>query len=266
MPAPNTAQAALDYAAHGWAVIPLRPGEKRPLIRWEEFQQRRPTTIEVAEWFRRWSRANVGIVTGSVSHVLVLDIDPQHGGEESLARLETQHGPLPATVELTTGGEGRHLYFQHPGGAVHNRVGLMPGIDLRGDGGYVVAPPSLHPCGGQYRWRQNHGPSETSVAEMPGWLDALVEQSGHRAGHPLSHWRQLVREGVPEGQRNNTVASLTGHLLWHGVDPEVALELMLSWNRTRCRPPLSDEEVVQTVGSIKRLTRESERKKAGSGI
>jgi hypothetical protein len=101
---------------------------------------------------------------------------------------------------------------------------------------------------------------------MPGWLDALVEQSGHRAGHPLSHWRQLVREGVPEGQRNNTVASLTGHLLWHGVDPEVALELMLSWNRTRCRPPLSDEEVVQTVGSIKRLTRESERKKAGSGI
>ena len=264
MHAPTTAQSALDYAARGWAVIPLRPGEKRPLIRWDEFQRRRPTTIEVAEWFRRWSGANVGIITGVVSHILVLDIDPQHGGDDSLAKLEALHGPLPDTVALDTGGGGWHLYLQHPGGAVHNRVALMEGVDLRGDGGYVVAPPSFHPCGAQYRWREGRGPTEIKLAAMPPWLAELVEQSGHRAGHPLPHWRNLVREGVSEGQRNNTVASLTGHLLWHGVDADVALELMLSWNRIRCRPPLSDDEVAQTVQSIERLSRKAKDQSAES--
>jgi hypothetical protein len=62
-----------------------------------------------------------------------------------------------------------------------------------------------------------------------------------------------VREGVSEGERNSTIASLTGHLLWHGVDPEVALEVMLAWNRMRCRPPLDDAEVARTVASITKL-------------
>ena len=61
-----------------------------------------------------------------------------------------------------------------------------------------------------------------------------------------------MRRGVAEGERNNTIASLTGHLLWHGVDPEVALQLLLCWNRVRCRPPLSDDEVARTVESIRR--------------
>lgn len=75
---------------------------------------------------------------------------------------------------------------------------------------------------------------------------------GPRVGRSLPEWRQLVREGVLEGERNSTIASLTGHLLWH-VDPEVALELMLAWNRMRCRPPLDDAEVAQVVASITRL-------------
>ncbi|MFO1301135.1 MAG: primase alpha helix C-terminal domain-containing protein [Burkholderiaceae bacterium] len=71
-------------------------------------------------------------------------------------------------------------------------------------------------------------------------------------GHPLSHWRRLVGEGVAEGARNATIASLAGHLLWHQVDPHVVLELLLSWNRQRCRPPLADDEVAATVASIAR--------------
>ena len=73
--------------------------------------------------------------------------------------------------------------------------------------------------------------------------------SGRRPGD----WLALVREGVTEGTRNTTIASLTGHLLWHGVEPGVALELMLAWNRLRCRPPLDDEEVASVVASITRL-------------
>ena len=90
-----------------------------------------------------------------------------------------------------------------------------------------------------------------ALASLPDWL--LVRRfAGASAGHPLSYWRDLVREGVSEGQRNASIASFTGHLLRHGVDADITQELMLAWNRVRCRPPLEDEEVIRTVRSIER--------------
>ena len=245
--------AALDYVRHGWSVIPVAPRAKRPLIMWLDFQQRLPTEREINNWFRRSPLANVGIVTGAESGLIVLDIDPKHGGADSLAALERRHGALPATIEAVTGGGGRHLYFAHPGGIVHNRVAIESGIDLRGDGGFVVAPPSMHPSGARYCWAAGHGPQEISLAGMPDWLKVRLGADRGRAGHSLSYWRHLVREGVGQGERNNTIASLAGHLLWHGVDPFVALDLLLCWNATRCRPPLPEHEVVRTIESIARL-------------
>jgi hypothetical protein len=150
-----------------------------------------------------------------------------------------------------TGGGGRHLYFAHPGGLSRNRAGFAQGIDLRGDGGYIVAPPSIHPTGRPYTWAPGRAPDEITLAALPRWI--IVPIRGPRNGRSLSDWRPLVREGVAEGQRNSTIASLTGHMLWHGVDPDVALELLLAWNRVRCRPPLDDAEVAQVVASIARL-------------
>lgn len=246
-----TAAAAERYLAKGWSVVPLRPHDKRPLIHWEHLQNERPSEDDIAEWFRRWPDANIGIVTGEISNLIVLDVDPKHGGDAALERLERKFRPLSATVEVTTGGGGRHLYFAHPGGLTRNRAGLAQGIDLRGDGGYIVAPPSIHPSGRPYEWVPGRAPDEITLAPLPRWL--LVPIRGSRVGRSLADWRQLVREGVPEGQRNSTIASLTGHLLWHGVDPDVALELLLAWNRMRCRPPLDDAEVAQVVASITRL-------------
>lgn len=249
----DPARAALDYLARGWSVVPVLPREKRPLVSWQAYQGSRPTSDQVRAWFGRWPDANVGIVTGAVSGLVVLDVDPAHGGDDSLAVLERRHGPLPVTVEAISGGGGRHVYFVHPGGQVRNRVALAPGIDLRGDGGMIVAPPSVHPSGNRYAWRAGHAPDEVPMAPLPRWLLHEVAPDGERLGHPLGYWRQLLAEGVPEGSRNNTIASLSGHLLWHGVDPEVVTELLLCWNRERCRPPLPDEEVVRTVQSISRL-------------
>jgi hypothetical protein len=247
----QAARAATDCLARGWAVVPVMSGGKRPLVRWEPFQNRLPTKEEVEAWFRRWPEANLGIVTGAVSGLVVLDVDPRHGGADSLARLEAEHGALPETVEALTGGGGRHLYFAHPGGSMPNKVALAPGIDLRGDGGLVVAPPALHASGRRYLWQDSRGPGDLPLAPMPEWLATVSRRDpGHR-GHPLAYWRALVRRGVAEGERNNTVASLTGHLLRHEVDPEVILELLLCWNRIRCRPPLDDEEVARTVESVR---------------
>ena len=253
-------QAALDYLARGWSVVPLRPREKRPLIRWEVLQSTRPSVAEIAEWYRRWPDANVGIVTGEISNLIVLDIDPKHGGDTTLERLGQRFGELPPTVEARTGGGGRHLYFAHPGGFIRNRVGLAQGIDLRGDGGYIVAPPSVHPSGERYVWSRGLSPAQTELAPLPRWL--ISPSAEWRVGRSLADWRRLVRDGVLEGKRNSTIASLTGHLLWHGVDPEVVNELLLAWNRVRCRPPLDDAEVAQVVASIVRLHVEDERVQA----
>jgi hypothetical protein len=153
--------------------------------------------------------------------VMVLDLDPRHSADAGLQELEHKHGSIAETVEAWTGGGGRHLHFAHPGEMLHNRVGLAPGIDLRGDGGYVVAPPSVHASGASYRWEPS--PDVCTLAPLPDWLNEASAEQGRR-GHPISHWRRLLREGVGEGERNTSIASLAGHLLWHGVDPEVATE------------------------------------------
>jgi hypothetical protein len=244
--------AALAYRAHDWSVIPVEARGKRPLVAWREFQQRIATATEVERWFERWPHANVGIVTGRVSGIVVVDIDPRHGGLESVKRWERVQGALAPTVQAVTGGGGRHLYFAHPGAPLSNRVAVRPGIDLRGDGGCVVAPPSVHPNGRRYAWAPGHAPGEARLAPLPSWFREVVRVAAHASPGRL-HWRRLVREGVDQGQRNATLASLTGHLLRRGVDPDVALELILAWNRVHCRPPLADDEAARVVQSITRL-------------
>jgi hypothetical protein len=245
--------AALAYAKRGWSVVPVVPRDKRPLIPWREFQGRIATDLEIRGWYRRWPEANVAIVTGAVSRLVVLDVDPRHGGDDSLRDLERAHRPLPSTIESITGGGGRHVYFRHPGGLVRNLVGLAPGIDLRGDGGLVVAPPSIHPSGRGYAWEVSHHPDDVDIAPLPRWIAARHSARDRPSGHSAEHWRALLREGVPEGRRNATIASVAGHLLWHGIDAEVACELLLCWNSARCRPPLEASEVVSTVENIVRL-------------
>jgi len=162
--------AALAGLKRGWSVVPVMPRAKRPIIRWEVFQHRKASEEEARGWFRRWPDANLSLVTGALSGVVVLDVDPRHGGDDSLARLEAANGALPQTVESVTGGGGRHIYFAHPGRETRNRAGIEPGLDLRGDGGTIVLPPSIHPSGNPYRWRAGHAPGEVALALFPPWL------------------------------------------------------------------------------------------------
>lgn len=248
----NCLAAALDYAARGWSVVPVQPRGKVPCIAWQEFQNRHADEVEIRRWFKRWPNANIALVTGPISRLVVVDVDPAHGGEDSLREWQERNGPLPPTLEAISGGGGRHLYFHSADPVLRNRVGLMPGIDLRARGGLIVAPPSIHPSGAHYRWREGFSPDERPALPLPARLHDYLRGRA-RSGHPPAYWRELVRDGVGEGTRNTTIASLCGHLLWHGVDPEVALELLLAWNRTRCRPPLGDNEVAAVVASIRRL-------------
>ncbi len=256
--------AALSYLKGGWAVVPAGERTKRPIIRWQRFQQEMPTKKQLVEWYQRWPMANLAVVTGKISGIVVVDVDPRHGGAESLATMEVRHGALPDTVESVTGGGGRHIYFTHPGHECRNRVGVAPGIDLRGDGGCIIVPPSVHPSGKQYRWKPGHGPGHVELAPLPVWFEQPRFGGSNQHGHPLAYWRALARKVVKEGQRNSTIASFAGHLFWRNVDPDVLMELMLAWNRVRCSPPLDDQEVIRTVQSIERSHRQHHQEPSGT--
>ncbi len=106
----------------------------------------------VMKWWRDSPRANVGILTGQESGLVVLDVDPRHDGDKSLAMLQEEFGALPKTLTVRTGGNGWHYYFKHPGEKVPNKTNIRPGLDIRGDGGYIVAPPSTHATLQPYTW------------------------------------------------------------------------------------------------------------------
>jgi hypothetical protein len=144
-------KAALTYARRGVPVFPCEPGAKRPLTRnghWDATTD--PHAI--GRWWRRWPSANVGVPTGKKSGLVVLDVDVDDDGPESLARLEHAGAPVPKTARARTGGGGIHLYFRYPRERdIRNSAGLLgPGLDVRGEGGYVVVPPSR--TQGSYEW------------------------------------------------------------------------------------------------------------------
>lgn len=116
----------------------------------------------IREWWTRWPQANIGLLTGAVSGVIVLDIDPRHGGDKTIEALQKQFGDLPLTWSVKTGGGGWHLYFKHPGGRIGNSAGKIgEGIDLRGDGGYIVFPPS-RTADKPHRWTKGNAPAVLS--------------------------------------------------------------------------------------------------------
>ncbi|MCJ2044406.1 bifunctional DNA primase/polymerase [Methylobacterium sp. J-078] len=219
----------------------------------------------VRRWFTVAPFANLGLATGST---IVLDVDPRHGGDDSLRALEAEHGPLPETCRSITGGGGEHIFFRPPAGVeIRNSAGdnggLAPGLDIRGTGGYIVAPSSLHRSGRPYEWSVDHHPDEVVPAPMPDWMVRALTQPSLGAARSPAEWRRFVAEGVSDGGRNTAVSRLTGHLLRRFVDPEVAHELVQAWNATRCSPPLRPEEVTKTVGSIAR--KELKRREARNG-
>jgi hypothetical protein len=204
----------------------------------------------ITAWWHRYPWANVFIATGAESGFFVLDVDKDKGGEETLTGLEDEHGHLPETPQARTGGDGRHILLQHPGYHVPNRVGFLPGLDIRGDGGYIIASPSIHKSGRRYAWEIR--PDEVQLAPSPPWLLDLVCGNSATKVTPPDEWRRLVSDGVDEGKRNASIARLAGLLLRHYIDSYVTLGLCLTWNAQRCRPPLDEDEVFQTVDSVAR--------------
>lgn len=230
--------AAVGYAARGWATFPLhsiRAGRcscrrqdcshpaKHPLTR-HGLRDATTSAEQIRTWWGRWPWANVGILTGAASGLVVIDIDPDSGGEQSLTRLESLMGSLPETLTVSTGGGGRHLFYAHPSPGLvelRNTAGRLPGVaealpglDLRGDGGYVVAPPSRHASGQSYEWA---GDPTRPCTAAPEWLRPppvavfptggrsrpVAAARGSRYGLAALRDEAAAVRRAPAGERNN---------------------------------------------------------------
>ena len=257
---------AREYVGQGLAVLPLEPGEKAPLGRLVRRGLHDATRdlATVEKWWRAEPEANIGLRTGE--GLAVLDVDRRHGGEETLgAYLHNTGARIPLTPEVATGGDGRHLYFAAPSGIPSSRLG--PGLDLKATGGYVVAPPSVHPNGRLYTWQLGQGLGEVPLAKLPAALARASRAGsatpGAASATPGAHeWASLVLEGVREGERNATAARLAGRCLRLGLDPAEVFGLLGAWDADRNRPPLGAEEILRVVRSI--AAREARRLRDGA--
>lgn len=248
--------AALDYAKRGWSVLPLHNPTRtggctcgKPDCTSIGKHPRLPNGVKgasadpslIKHWWKQWPEANIGIATGANSGLAVLDIDVKSGGLDSLAQLEQEHGSLPRSHFIRTGSGGNHFYFQHPVDDIGNRTGVVPGIDFKTEGGFIVAPPSRHACGNKYDWLEKSG----QMSPMPEWLTGLLKK---KTTKPLVV--DLSGENViPAGIRNQTIYSTTCSLRAKGWSEEAILPAISSLNDAHCRPPLELTELENIVQS-----------------
>jgi hypothetical protein len=241
------------YQRLGWALFPVKYGDKIPACA-NGFKDA-STDWDVFKNLADDRRVNIGLATGEVSGVWVLDVDPRHGGNESLAKLVEQYGPLHATVQGRTQSGGAHYFFrwdpEHP---IQSRANILPGIDVRGNNGYAVVPPSVGPQG-PYTWV--NPPIRTPLAPTPEWLLELVTRQPRTAdvvSLPTATARHAelreIANGVVEGGRNHAAARLAGYIFsFRRFDLEIAKSLLETWNLAN-EPPLPLDELYKTVDSI----------------
>jgi hypothetical protein len=225
-------------------VFPCAPWSKKPATT----RGVRDATVDrdiIERWWRREPNFNIAVACGTASGIFAVDVD-DFTGEAALEKLEFEHGPLPPSVEVITPRPGRHIYFRMPATPVRNSTSKIgPHLDIRASGGYTILPPSRHPTGKLYAWSVD---SAAAFAEAPQWLLHLI--AAPAPTRSIRDWRQLVVTDLPEGARNSTITQLCGHILRHGVDVLVALELLQAWNSQKCQPPLAKKDIETIVDSI----------------
>jgi hypothetical protein len=235
-------------------IIPVPWGEKIARISWKQYQEKRPTTEQLNEWFPSGIRSNVAIITGKISGIIGIDAD----SEEAKKWVEKN---LPPTSMMTKTYKGVHYYYKHPGGEVPNKVklnvdGKKLELDIRGDGGYVIAPGSKHPNGSMYEqvglwnlrdvpvfdpnWFPSNKPQHTNVIDIPPSSSEEKADAFNRARKYLDKVPGAV-EG--QGGDTHTFATACKVLRGFGLSYDETLMLMYEWNMKKCDPPWSDHEL-----------------------
>lgn len=237
----NLLKQAKDFCLNKkFSVIPVEG--KIPQISWKQYQTRLATAEEIETWFAD-GKSNIGIVTGKISNLLVVDLDEGYDPEFMKK--------LPKTTVVRTGAGGLHFYYRYPMGAeIKSKVGFRPHCDIRAEGGMVVAPPSIHPNGNEYCFAEDHPSWNTGgLTEAPMWLLDEISPNNQTPGKD-NGWKTTL-DGVEMGQRNDSAASVAGLILkkLDRKDWEIGWKLLSGWNMKN-NPPLPESELRTTFESI----------------
>ncbi len=256
-------QAALRYAGRGWPVFPahsVRDGrctcsrDDCPIQR----RGKHPRTMngvkdastdpaQIDRWWTKWPDANVAVATGSASGLFVLDVDPRNGGQRSLKQL-VDGRDLPQTPTVRTGGGGLQFYFASPEGLqLKSRNSVLPGLDVKGDGGYVIGPASIHKSGRTYVWASGLTPGKVPLVSLPRWLQKALSGRTRR-----DRTDGETAEPISEGGRHSYLVRMAGALRRQGALPEEIESAISMSNAARCVPPLPEKEVADIARSAEK--------------
>ncbi|MFA5792196.1 MAG: bifunctional DNA primase/polymerase [Candidatus Paceibacterota bacterium] len=234
-------QAALRFQERGLSVIPVKKDKTPFLPFWKEYQTKPASREEIESWFTNTNPEGIAIVTGKISGIVVLDVE--HDGD-------TTGLEIPNTPTVKSGGGGKHYYFKYPEGGMKNTTRIFNRkIDIRGDGGYVVAPPSLHKTGNHYEWEIEL--DKIPLAEIPEWMTSKKEDSSQQYNDSDRDWNTLF-EGVETGSRHDILTRISGKLLYQYPEKDwytFCLPLIQSWNKNN-NPPLEDKHVYEVFESL----------------
>lgn len=240
----------LQMLKRGMRLFPVRPKEKKPLI--NKWQQRATTNREqIDQWAREHAGCNWGIATGRESGVFVVDVDGEDGNA-TLQKWQREHGDRWAQTLTVSTGKGFHLFYRFPEEAeIRNSAKLVaPGIDIRGEGGYVVAPGSVHPSGSVYniKW-------DLPIAEAEQWiLDLILSRrpkgQAEASGSALVVVADSSQAEASKGIRNSTLTMLAGGMRRKAMAYESIAAALLEENQKRCKPPLGQDEVLSIACSV----------------
>jgi replicative DNA helicase len=254
---------------------------KQPFISWKKYQNQLPTRKEVTDWFTNNPAANIGIITGAVSNLVVFDLD-----SSAAVHFAEEMGGFPDTAKVKTG-RGYHLYMKHPGFEIKNDVNKNLKLDIRADGGQVVAPPSIHGSGHQYEWVQGASIFDIEPAECSQWMIDYLKDVADDF-HPSSGLEKTIKDtprpdeskadipsravtvetktlknkkrdyldiltnGCVDGERNNSATIYVGHLFAMGMKESEIWEIFKLWNKEKVKPPLGEDDLMKIFNSIKK--------------
>lgn len=269
-------RAALDLAERLGPVFPCKPGDKTPITT-HGFKDATRDAKRIRAWWRTNPDANIGLVTGPTSGLLVIDVDPRNGGDTTFARLEGEHGAVEPTLRASTGGGGFHVFVQMPDSVIRQGKDVLgPGVDIKAEGGYVIVPPSVHPSGASYAWENNRAP-----AACPPWLVSLAAPRTKRAT-PATNGARPLKSAAPSSGNGATAEAVDARTLdlararlqtlspaiqgrdgsgalWtaaldmvrgFALPPAVALDLLRAEYNPRCSPPWSEKELRHKIDDV----------------
>lgn len=250
--------AALAYAALGWAVFPLTPGSKKPMAGSRGFKDATKDSELVRALWGMFPDANIGVATGEISGISVLDCDEKtwdakYGITQTLAVLVKEHGTLPQTPTQETWSGGKHAIFAYTPSASNAAGAYGRCLDGKNDGGYIVVPPSTVADEGRegaYTWLDGKSPFDCALAPMPAWLLERVQPSG--TFRRVTGWKatKTIREIAGEA-RNNALTSLAGSMRRRDTSTEAVRAALLAENES-FPEPLPVAEVETIVGSAEK--------------